>query len=198
MKLCAVCKSGISALWAALLLSGCAAVTAVTAVQEPAGIKMSAAAEVHADGMPSRRARLTWARIGGRDIVEIKTPLGTTQAKIVIDDGGAKIHTGGREMLPEEAGGEVARWLKLLPPPHSIGYWLLGKSDPGYSAHEIFVPGKQGISRIIQHGWEIVYAGRGEDGRPARIEFRADAPDSAGAAKNARAEVKISKWFPIP
>lgn len=195
MKQYAVCKSGISALGAALFFAGCAP---VPALRTPAGVKVSAVAAVHADGMPSRRARLTWERIGGRDVAEIKTPLGTSRARVVIEDGDAAVFAGGKQIPPEETGAEVNRWLKLLPPPQSFGYWLLGESDPAYSSRETFTADKPGVGRIMQHGWEIIYAERDEEGRPARIELRADAPDSPGAAQNARAEVKIFKWFPIP
>ena len=180
---------------AALLLAGCAP---ALSPPESSAVKISGIAAVYADGMAARRARLTWARSGGRDIVEIKTPLGTTQAQIIIDGGVAALYSGGREVPLAEAGTEIQKWLLLLPPPQSFGYWLLGESDPQYSSREVFVPGAAEISRINQHGWEIIYAGRGEENRPARIELRAAAPDSPGAAQNARAEIQISKWLQIP
>ncbi len=195
MKRCAVCRLRINAL-CALLLAGCAPPPPQPA--QPAGVKISGIATIRADGRPARRARLSWERTDGRDIVEIKTPLGTTQTQIVMERDEIIFFSGGREIPLRETGGEMQNWLLILPPPQSLGYWLLGAPDPNYSARETFIPDKIGAARIFQHGWEIEYAERGEDGRPARIELRATAEDAAGAPQNARATLEILQWFAVP
>ena len=150
---------------------------------------------------PGRRVRLIWERVfenqqqeGGdvlqaRDIVEIKNPFGNTQARLENDSGGLQISIAGRAA----DGGETRRLLAMLPPPEALGYWLLGASEPGHSTREIFIPGAPGAGRIVQHGWEVIYEERDDEGRPRRIVLRPE--DSSAAAAVDEATLKITQWL---
>ena len=149
---------------------------------------------------PGRRVRLIWERVfenqqqeGGdvlqaRDIVEIKNPFGNTQARLENDSGGLQISIAGRAA----DGGETRRLLAMLPPPEALGYWLLGASEPGHSTREIFIPGAPGAGRIVQHGWEVIYEERDDEGRPRRIVLR---PEDSSAAAVDEATLKITQWL---
>ncbi|MGI9297441.1 MAG: lipoprotein insertase outer membrane protein LolB [Gammaproteobacteria bacterium] len=200
MKLCGVCGSPNSApprvfcaLLCVLFAAGCAPRTA----QNAGEIKFAGVATVRSSAAPARRAKMIWTRFqdGGlpRDTVDIKTPFGITQARLEIDADGMRILVGGRDAKTENAAPDVREWLESLPPPHSIGYWLAGESDPAYSAREIFVPGEPGVGRIHQHEWEVEYAERDENGRPSRIRMRPRTPPPL--LPDAEAEVWITKWL---
>ena len=192
MKLCGACGLPISALLCASFAAGCA-----TRAAPEAEVKFAGVVTVRSSASPARRARIVWARSpnGGapRDTVDIKTPFGITQARLAIDAEGMQILIGGREAETENAAPDLRRWLELLPPPHSIGYWLSGESDPAYSAREIFVPGVPGIGRIEQHEWEVEYAERDGDGRPSRVKLRPQTP--AARLPDAEAEIRIVRWL---
>lgn len=145
---------------------------------------------------PTRRARMVWTRFldgdgTSRDTADIKTPFGTTHARLEIDADGMQILVGGRPAQTANAAPDLQAWLNVLPPPHSIGYWLAGESDPAYSTREVFVPHEPGIGRITQHEWEVEYAERDKDGRPSRILMR---PPTL-QLPDAEAEVRITRWL---
>ena len=200
MKLCGACKSPISALFLAAALAGCAPPFAPPPdiASETATIKFAGVVIVQSSDSAARKARIVWTRIAAtnelpRDTADIKTPLGTTQARLAIDASGMQIEVGGRPAKMADAAPDLRKWLDALPPPHSIGYWLAGASDPAYSTREIFAANAPGIVRLQQHDWEAEYAERDSKGRPLRILMRplSPLPELPGA----EAEVRIAKWL---
>lgn len=123
-----------------------------------------------------QRLRLTWARLTAsarvQDIIEVKGVLGNTRARFeIVDDAVGKISLKIVGLRAEQES-EARRALALLPPPRSLGYWLSGKPDPAYSAVETLAVGAPGLSRIVQHGWEVQYESFDTDGRPLRLMLR--------------------------
>lgn len=171
------------------LLAGCAGV--FDPVLPPASAKFFAAARASADGLPLRRARLTWERVSGDDgpldVVEVKTPLGITQTRASISRDEASFKGA------SPAGREWDAWSAMLPPPHSIGYWLAeGRPDPAYSADQSFADGSSSeVARIYQHGWEIIYDERDELQRPIAVRMRRVGEMPVRAEIN----VRILKWL---
>lgn len=94
--------------------------------------------------------------------------------------------------LTSEPPPEAQQWLDILPPPSSIGYWLLGGADPGYSVREVIAIDYAGVSRLYQHDWEVIFEKRDEEGRPVRIRLRA----ADGPLPGAEAVVEIARWLP--
>ena len=186
-------KNKTTLLLCATLMSACATLPPYVELSQHA--KFVGVATIRSPDSPARRAKLTWERVSNgdvrTDITEIKTPLGTTQARLTMDKNNIKIEVGGRVVDSDELQGEAKKWTEMLPPGDSVGYWMLGKPDPDYSARETIIPGEQGVSRIYQHDWEIEYVERDEDGLPLRIILRAPEPDN-------EAEIKIVKWLTAP
>lgn len=200
MKLCGVCGLPTNAFWAAavaavaVFAAGCAPIVAPLQQEEPATvIKLTAVVVIRSAVAPARKAKIIWTRArqsGGiwRDSADIKTPFGTTHARLEIDESGMQIFVGGGLADLENAAPDVRLWLDGLPPPQSIGFWLAGESDPDYSTREIFAPQIAGIVRIQQHNWEAEYE-RDEAGFPARILLRPLSP--LAELPEAEAEVRI-------
>lgn len=198
MKLCGVCGLSISAFLCAVFAAGCAPRAALLSPSAVAEMKLIGAVVVRSDSVPARRANIVWTRFaanGGtpRDAVDIKTPLGTTISRLEIDADGMQIFIDGKSADVGDGSPVLRRWLEILPPPHSLGYWLVGESDPDYSAREVLIPGASAIARIYQHEWEVEFAERDDSGRPSRIKMRPQLspPDFPGA----EAEVRIREWL---
>lgn len=195
MKLLNACRwlNKTSLLFCAASLSACATIPPY--VEPSKHVKFTAVVTLRSPDSPARRARVTWERIWNHnvhtDITEVKTPLGTTQARLTIDDSDAKIEIRGYPASVHELDDEAQKWVEMLPPGSSIGDWLLGHTDPDYSARETIIPGEIGIKRIYQHHWEIEYAERDEDGNPAVIVLHPPEEDY-------EVEVKIVKWLNAP
>lgn len=187
---------------AAALLAACALPAVAPLVADEVQIKIVGVLTVKSGDQPVRRLRLTWERVfynaGVRDIVEVKSPLGNTQGRLQSDAGGVTVVVAGRE--PAESS-PLGNLLRKLPPPKSMGYWLLGASDPDYSTRELFVPGSVGVRQIIQHGWQITYSQRDDEGRPLLIELRRSAAaaeqdeKSGAAASDIEATMEIVRWL---
>ena len=198
LKLCGGCKLTNKIFGLTLfLLAGCASFTTTPPTWQltTATDKFSAIATIHTEGQATRQARLTWERYRTDDmpldVVNIKTPFGTTQARLEIDGTRMDIIIGGQIVSAARLHPQIQHWLRILPPPGSIGYWLHGESDPNYSTHEILIPGTAGISHIIQHEWHINYEMRDDAGRPASILIQP--PNSADKAK-----IKNITWLNKP
>ena len=197
MKLCGVCKFLISA--SLVFAAGCAPqVVAPPDIaaesSERAAIKLFGAIVIRSSAGPARKARFVWTRFANenespRDVADIKTPFGTTQARLEIDSDGMEILIGGQPADEKNAAPDLRAWLRSLPPPHSVGYWLAGEPDPAHPFRELFAANDSAAVRIHQHGWEAEYAERDEDGRPLRIVLRplSPLPELPGAL----AEVRI-------
>lgn len=178
------------------MVSGCAGLSDLSPGKETAEMKLVAVATVRSASAPVRRAKIVWTRFsslaGGYDAADLQTPLGTTQARLEVRADGMRIFVGGEEVDAKDAGAEVQRWLAVLPPPRSFGYWLAGKSDPDYPTRELLAVGVAGVVKIYQHEWEVEFVERGEDGYPLHLKMR---PQSSASA--AEVEVRIRKWLKI-
>ena len=190
MKLCGVCGLPISALLCVFFVSGCAGLRAGISPPPAAEMKLTGVIVARSDATPARRTKVVWTRFPARtknesprDTVDIKTPLGTTSARLEIDANGIQIFSGGKQMAIDDTDPALRRWLKILPPPHSLGRWL----------SELSAAGASDSARVYRDSWAVEVVTRDESGRPAHIKMRPQtpAPDLPGA----EVEFRIREWL---
>lgn len=178
MRACAVAAAGVFSLAGcapALVGVGSAPVTAVAARAsfELAG-RLSARQGTHA-----LAANFHWTHEGGRDQLDLESPLGQTIARLTGDAGNVRLETAdGRIETASDWSSLTTRALGAPLPVEGLAYWIQGVPREGAPA--TVEPGSDGNPAVLrQDGWVIAYQAfeRGADGvsRPQRLTL--DYPD---------------------
>ena len=173
----------------ALTLVGCAAYVSEAPT---ARAKLAATVIIKAAQKPTRKARIIWERAAEFDIIEIKNPLGSTVAQLKINVHSGDILLNNRPLETQNLSAEARDWLDILPPPQSIGYWLLGQSDPNYFTRETRSTKATGIAAIRQHDWQVIYQQHNEAGLPISIDI------NNTQSLDIHINIRIRQWLSIP
>ena len=159
-------------LWAAaLLFSGCALSPPASESPRPLYVVAGKIA-ARPEGAPARAVSFEWRRLqtasGHLDSATFSRH-GVTVARMTVSPEKVEVHTARGKILRGE--NLPAEHLGIVVPLRALGFWLAGESDPLHSTRELTDPGGM-IRRISQHGWEIEFAARDENGNPIRIEAK--------------------------
>ncbi|MBU3625454.1 hypothetical protein ICN48_04290 [Polynucleobacter sp. JS-Safj-400b-B2] len=91
-----------------------------------------------------------------KDVLEIRSPLGGSIAKITITPGEATLESDGKVVTAVDADTLVQNTLGLPLPARGLSNWLRGEVRPGSEA-SIERNSKGQVSKIGQDGWDLVY-----------------------------------------
>ena len=91
-----------------------------------------------------------------KDVLEIRSPMGGSIAKIIITPGEATLESDGKVVTAVDADALVQNTLGLPLPARGLSNWLRGEVRPGSEA-SIDRNAKGQVSKISQDGWDLVY-----------------------------------------
>ena len=91
-----------------------------------------------------------------KDVLEIRSPMGGSIAKIIITPGEATLESDGKVVTAVDADTLVQNTLGLPLPARGLSNWLRGEVRPGSEA-SIDRNAKGQVSKISQDGWDLVY-----------------------------------------
>jgi tetratricopeptide (TPR) repeat protein len=91
-----------------------------------------------------------------KDVLEIRSPMGGSIAKIIITPGEATLESDGKVVTAVDADTLVQNTLGLPLPARGLSNWLRGEVRPGSEA-SIDRNAKGRVSKISQDGWDLVY-----------------------------------------
>jgi outer membrane biogenesis lipoprotein LolB/uncharacterized protein HemY len=91
-----------------------------------------------------------------KDVLEIRSPMGGSIAKITITPGEATLESDGKVVTALDADTLVQNTLGLPLPARGLSNWLRGEVRPGSEASIERNPKGQ-VSKISQDGWDLVY-----------------------------------------
>jgi outer membrane biogenesis lipoprotein LolB/uncharacterized protein HemY len=91
-----------------------------------------------------------------KDVLEIRSPMGGSIAKIIITPGEATLESDGKVVTAVDADTLVQNTLGLPLPARGLSNWLRGEVRPGSEA-SIDRNTKGQVSKISQDGWDLVY-----------------------------------------
>ena len=155
---------------AVLALSGCALSPPALEAPRPLYV-VSGKIVARPQNAPARAASFEWRRTQTADgrVADgaVFRRHGVLAARLTISPEKVTVETASGEVFEGET--LPAARLGFPLPARALGYWLAGESDPSASTVEILAESGV-VGRIVQHGWEIVYAARDAEGRPTRIE----------------------------
>lgn len=159
------------------LIAGCAALqpapTGVEVDYDQRAAELRALSQWEVSGRAAIRTAedsgtvsMDWRQLGERYRVELRAPWGAGTVRVDGGPGAVMLRTGeGEEVFAEEPGALLAYYTGYDLPLASLRYWLLGVPDPEGEA-ELELDANGWPTRLIQHGWEIVYRRYGVyDGR---------------------------------
>lgn len=119
------------------------------------------------------------------DEVEIKNPLGNTQARLLINPQAAVFQYQGGELRTDTAS-EMAQKIFGAPIPfEAFHHWINGVPAPGNAMMVKHGNGK--ASQISQYGWNISYLSYDDENRPEEIEIN--------STIGWKVDLKIRKWL---
>ena len=180
-------------LWCLLALGGCAGTT-------PAQLTLPTTSLFNLYGQitisrpedkTQRRFFITWQRQqvqgGTDDKVEIKTPFGSTQARLHFTPQQARLEYQNKTVTDTRADRLVQRIVGYPLPLPAFAYWITGSVVPDVAA-EVSHNSNGAINSINQYKWIIRYLSRYPDGAPEKIIFS----DQRGI----KVQVHIRRWLP--
>jgi len=167
----------------ALLCAGCAATPrAVSPVPQSWEQRLSALQAITAfeiggrvaasDGHQGFSAGVHWRQAADTATIDFSAPLGFGAAHVVNGPDGLTVTTSkGVTLTQQDASQQLAAALGFEPPLGSLRYWVLGASDPAFSAEES-IDAQQRLAHLDQDGWHVDcddYALIGEQWLPRRV-----------------------------
>ena len=162
----------------AALFSGCAPV----ALERPEGVVTLPASQASFEvagrlsarhGDDALTANFRWRRAGGRDELELASPLGQMVASLSGDPSNVRLQTAdGRVSTASDWSALTAQGLGWPLPVDGLAFWIQGAPRPG-SASSTEAGDDGRVALLRQDGWTIVYHAYTQiaaaDWRPARI-----------------------------
>jgi outer membrane lipoprotein LolB len=162
-----------SALAAAALLAGCAALSPSRAPVTPVPFDLIGRVAVSYDGR-SFFSNVRWQHLPQRDEIWLLTPAGQTLAHIVSNGDGATLTGADRSQY---SGSDVESLTRQglgweLPLTH-LGWWVRGGAVPGTPAHDVERDSGARLVALTQDGWRVSLshdAASGSNPLPRRLE----------------------------
>lgn len=103
-------------------------------------------------------AGVRWRQDHDTATLDLSAPLGFGGAHIEQSPAGLTVtNSRGATLEHAAASEELATTLGFEPPLHSLRYWVLGASDPGFASQET-IDDQQRLAHLEQDGWQVDYA----------------------------------------
>ncbi|GGY08500.1 lipoprotein insertase outer membrane protein LolB [Paludibacterium paludis] len=138
---------------AALGLTGCASETVWRPVVEnrdatDAPFDVTGRLSVNFDGK-GQMAGFDWRHQPGRDELDVKTPLGSTVARLVRDVSGVELTSDGKTYRAPDVDTLTEERLGFPLPMANLAWWVRGRAAPGAAAETL------PDGTLVQDGWRI-------------------------------------------
>ena len=148
---------GLTALLAALLLGGCAALGPTPPAGSDAPFDIIGRVAVNFDGR-AFSSNLRWRHAGAREEVWLSTPLGQTLAYIQSDAGETTLTTADQQVYRAASVEALTRRALGWDLPLSrLTWWVRGEAVPGGGAADIQRGERSRATQLDQDGWRITY-----------------------------------------
>jgi outer membrane lipoprotein LolB len=110
-------------------------------------------------------ARMRWLHDSNSDAIWLYSPIGSTIATLTANADSATLVTARKETFRsgnvQQLTREILGWDLPLP---GLQHWVLGRVDPAVPVTEIERDKQERITRLVQGGWHIDFAGYEVDG----------------------------------
>ncbi len=149
-----------------------------SAVAAPAAFELTGRLSVR-HGSDALAANFHWTHAGGRDELDLASPLGQTIARLSGDASGVRLQTSdGRVAIASDWSSLTTRALGWPLPVEGLAFWIQGLPRDGAPA--AIEAGSDGMPAALrQDGWSVVYQAfeRGSDGVPRPQRLTLDYPE---------------------